>query len=152
MAQLLARQEFEVFVTYHSFGLQESDESNVPVPYPDDPPEYGRFLHIRPGRMDFFSAGHTHSAHVAVETWDGAPPVDDTRGWEEQEEGTLTTAGGELVFWDMGRSEDVVHLGETGGAWGVRVASSGRSEVAYLAEQGEDADSVEQYLLQFWRK
>ncbi|MBH1938967.1 hypothetical protein I5Q34_32700 [Streptomyces sp. AV19] len=152
MARRLTRQEFEINVTFHSFGLQETDESNVPVSYPDDPPEYGQFLHVRPGRLDFFSGGHTHAAHAIVEVWDGAPTAEEAGRWEDQAEDTLTTVGGELIFWDMGKTEDVVQLGETGGTWGVRVASSGRSEVAELEEQGEDADGVEQYLLQFWRK
>lgn len=147
----MSRQEFEVSVDFYHFGLQESDDADLPVPYPDEMDlDDGWLVKSWPGRIDFRSAGHTHTAKATVEVWDGAPP-EDADTWDVVEDTTLTTTSGNLAFWDMGRSENEVTLG-SGGTWQVRVASSGRRLVSDLTELGEDADGVEQYLIQFWRK
>ncbi|GAA0414923.1 hypothetical protein [Streptomyces luteireticuli] len=149
MAQRLSRQEFDVDVNYHRFGLQEDDDALLPVPYPDDF-EYGQFLQVFPGRLDLFSAGHSHAARLVAEVWDSRPEeVDPAHNWEVLEEASLTVPYGELAIWDTGRTEDIVNLGG-GGDWGVRAASSGRAEVARITEQAGTAEGVEQYLLQFW--
>ncbi|WP_372410623.1 hypothetical protein [Streptomyces luteireticuli] len=153
MAQRLSRQEFDVLVSYHGFGMQESDESFVPVEYPDDT-ELGIFLQAFQGRLDLSSAAHTHIAPLAVEVWDGPPAPDMSQDWEETKEITLHTKSGELAIWDgTGRADaDVIRLGDGGGAWQVRAMSSGRQE-AERAEYESDASvsGIEKYLVQFWR-
>ncbi|REK84644.1 hypothetical protein DY245_42030 [Streptomyces inhibens] len=150
MARLVRQQELQVRVAYHSFALQESDDASLAVPYPDES-EFGKYLNVFPGRLDFYSAGHTHTATVAVQVWDGPPPAADAdEKWEESEEAVVDTASGELAVWGMQRADDVVVLGDAGGRWGVRVGSAGRSEVQRVTEDVGVAHGVERWLMQFW--
>ncbi|MEU7180992.1 MULTISPECIES: hypothetical protein [Streptomyces] len=149
MAQLVRQQELQVRVAYHSFALQESDDASLAVPYPDEG-EFGKYLNVFPGRLDFYSAGHTHTAAVTVEVWDGPPGICDAEEWEEQEEAVLETTGSELAVWGMQRTDDIVFLGNTGGRWRVRVGSAGRSEVQRMTEDVGVVHGVERWLVQFW--
>lgn len=149
MATLIRRRGLQVKVTYHMFALQDSDDAALPVPYPDEG-EFGKFLNVFPGRIDFYSAGHTHTADVTVEVWDGIPEGWADADWEEQGEAVVSIASGELAVWDMGRADGIVPLGEAGGRWRVRAGSSGRAEVQRLTEDVGVADGVEMWLMQFW--
>ncbi|MBH1938880.1 hypothetical protein I5Q34_32260 [Streptomyces sp. AV19] len=152
MAQRLTQQEFEVLVSYHGFGMQESDESFVSVEYPDDT-EFGVFLQTFQGRLDLSSAAHTHIAPLTVEVWDGTPEPNTSQNWEETEEATLHTTSGELAVWDgTGRADaDVIRLGGSGGTWQVRAMSSGRREAERVEyETGDSVSGIEKYLVQFW--
>ncbi|MGW0554126.1 hypothetical protein ACWDZ6_08010 [Streptomyces sp. NPDC002926] len=79
MAELVRRLRFSADVGCHSFCLQESDDVDLPVPYPEES-VFGQFLTSFPGRVDIFSAAHTHTAAVTAEVWDGRPPEEDGRG------------------------------------------------------------------------
>jgi len=149
VGQLVRQHDLQVRVAYHSFALQESDDAALAVPYPDEN-EFGKFLNVFPGRLDFYSAGHTHTAAVAVEVWDGPATAWADGDWEEHQEAVLTTAGGELAVWGMERTDDLVHLGQTGGRWRVRVGSTGRAEVQRVTEDVGVAYNVEKWLVQFW--
>ncbi|MFF9607863.1 hypothetical protein ACF1GY_37370 [Streptomyces sp. NPDC014684] len=151
MAQLVRQQQVGVFVGYHAFGLQESDDAVLDLLFPDDF-DFGAFLSTHPGRLDITSAGHTHTAAVTVEVWDGSPPAQDPAGWEEQAEADFESVSGQVAVWSMslGRMDDLITLAETGGSWRVRVSSSGRAAVKTLAESEESVEGVEHYLVQFW--
>lgn len=149
MAQLVRRQQLRVRVAYHGFALQESDDASLAVPYPDET-EFGTYLNVFPGRLDFYSAGHTHTAAVVVEVWDGLPEARAKEKWEEQEEVVLETSSGELAVWGMERTDDIVLLGDTGGRWRVWAGSAGRAEVQRMTEDVGVVHGVERWLVQFW--
>ncbi|MER6145438.1 hypothetical protein ABT174_36355 [Streptomyces sparsogenes] len=149
MAALVQQQVFDVRVSHHAFCFQDSDESLVPVEYPDEY-EWGRFLNVRHGRIDFFSGGHTHIATVCVEVWDGEPPCDGRAEWDEQSEATMETACGELAVWEIGRSEHTVVLSDGAGRWWVRVYCAGRDEAKRRSTEEGPVQGVERYLVQFW--
>ncbi|MER5800100.1 hypothetical protein [Streptomyces mirabilis] len=58
MAELVRKQHIDADVGYNAFGLQESDDADLPVPFPDDF-DYDTFLSTHPGRLDITSGGHT---------------------------------------------------------------------------------------------
>ncbi|WP_031104630.1 hypothetical protein [Streptomyces sp. NRRL S-146] len=151
MAELVRQQHLDANVGYHGLGLQESDDGDLPVPFPDDFKQ-GVFLNDFPGRLDIFSAGHTHTAAVTVEVWDGEPPEQDPSQWDEQAETDFKSTSGEVAVWSMslGRADDVITLADSGGSWRVRVSCAGRSEAAALSEQEGTGEGVERYLVQFW--
>ncbi|MFJ9806554.1 hypothetical protein [Streptomyces wuyuanensis] len=151
MAQLVRHQRVDAYVGYHAFGLQESDDADLPVPFPDDF-GFGAFLSAHPGRLDITSGGHTHTATVSVEVWDGHPPPQDPAGWDEQAESDFESTSGQLAVWSMhtGRMDPVIPLAQSGGAWRVRVCSAGRAEAAALSKGEGTGVGVERYLLQFW--
>lgn len=151
MAQGVRRQRVSAYVGYFAFGLQDSDDAALPVPFPDDF-RSGVFLGTHPGRLDIASGGHTHTATVDVEVWDAAPPPQDPAGWDEQAEADVESTSGELAVWSMhtGRMDDVIRLGEAGRTWRVRVGCVGRAEAAALSEGDGTGVGVERYLLQFW--
>ncbi|MER7404855.1 hypothetical protein ABT373_20780 [Streptomyces sp. NPDC000070] len=66
MASLIRRQEHPVNVDYNAWALQELDDTQVPVLFPEGF-ESGRFLSAHPGRLDLYSAGHTHTASLTVD-------------------------------------------------------------------------------------
>lgn len=150
MARLVRRQRVDVYVGYFVFGLQDSDDAVVPVPFPDDF-HRGVFLGTHPGRLDITSGGHTHTATVGVEVWDAAPPQDPA-DWDERAEADFKSTSGQLAVWSMhtGRADDVITLAESGGLWRVRVSCSGRAEAAALSEGEGTGVGVERYLMQFW--
>ncbi|WP_432066869.1 hypothetical protein [Streptomyces sp. C10-9-1] len=151
MARLVRRQRVSAYVGYHVFGLQDSDDGELPVPFPDDV-DASAFLGVHPGRLDITSGGHTHTATVDVEVWDGAPPAQDAVAWDEQGEATVESPSGELAVWSLhsGRMDGVITLGTAGGSWRVRVGCVGRAAAAALSVGTGTGTGVERYLLQFW--
>ncbi|MGW1187998.1 hypothetical protein [Streptomyces sp. NPDC002559] len=150
MARIVRRQGVEAFVGYHAFGLQESDDADLPVAFPDEF-DFGSFLVARPGRLDITSGGHTHTATVDVEVWDGTPPPQDPADWDEQAEAGFDSTSGRLAVRSMhtGRTDDVVPA-DPGGSWRVRVGCAGRAEAAALSAGDGTGAGVERYLVQFW--
>lgn len=72
MATLLGRQELDARVEFRSFSFQESDESVVPVPFPDDF-QWGVFLQAHVRRFDLFSVRvHGLPTGAAPATCDGS--------------------------------------------------------------------------------
>lgn len=151
MAQLVRRQRVSALVGFHAFGLQESDDADLPAPFPDD---FHRrsFLGAHPGRLDITSGGHTHTAAVDVEVWDAAPPPHDPGGWDEQAEAGFESSSGQVAVWSMhaGRTDEVITLADGGGSWRVRVGCVGRAAAAALSEGEGTGAGVERYLVQFW--
>ncbi|MGW1765552.1 hypothetical protein ACWCQL_15950 [Streptomyces sp. NPDC002073] len=146
---MLRQQELLARVEYNSFGFQESDDSVVPVPFPDAF-EDGVFLQEHVHRFDVFSAGHTHRAAVTVRVWDGEPaPAGGP--WDEQGEVDYESVSGDVAVWGPGRAPDLIRL-ERAGLWRVRVSCTGRQEVARVTEDGGSAVGVERYEVDFWPK
>jgi hypothetical protein len=152
VTELVQQVKFDVDVGYHSFCLQESDDADLPVPYPDDT-VFGQFLTAFPGRIDVFSAGHTHTAAVTAEVWDGRPPEEDRERWDEYGECEYVSTSGVVAVWSMslGRTEHSVTLSDSGGTWQVQVYSVGRAEAERLSAETGTAEKVERYLVRFWR-
>ncbi len=149
MARLLGQQELDARVEFRAFGFQESDDSVVPVPFPDDF-DWGVFLQERVRRFDVFSAGHTHTAAVTARVWDGPPDHEDGE-WEEQGEIDYESVTGEVAVWGSGRAEELIRLGR-GGMWRVRVRCAGRAEVERVTRDEGTAYGVERYVIDFWPK
>lgn len=151
MAQLVRQQRVNADVGYHAFALQESDDGELPVPFPDDY-EGGVFLNGFPGRLDFYSGGHTHTATVTVEVWDGPPPEEDPADWDEQAELAFESTSGQVAVWSghTGRQDDIIVLGDSGGSWRARVSCAGRAEAAALSEGEGIGRGVERYLIRLW--
>ena len=153
MAELVRQQSVDVYVAFHAFGLQESDDAGLPVPFPDDF-DSDAFLGVHPGRLDITSGGHTHTATVAVEVWDGPPPHQDPADWDEQAEADFKSTSGEVAVWSMalGRTNDLIRLADSGGPWRVRVSCTGRAAAAALSEDEGTGHGVERYLVQIWTR
>jgi hypothetical protein len=151
VAELVRKQHVDAYVGFHAFGLQESDDADLPVPFPDDF-DFDAFLSTHPGRLDITSGGHTHTAAVAVEVWDGPPAATDPAGWDEQAEADFASTSGEVAVWSMhtGRSDALITLADVGGSWRVRVSCAGRAAAAALSEGEGTGHDVERYLVQFW--
>ncbi|MFG2313225.1 hypothetical protein ACGFS9_31895 [Streptomyces sp. NPDC048566] len=151
MAQIVRRQQTKAFVGYFSFGLQDSDDASLPVPFPDDFAT-DTFLGVHPGRLDVTSGGHTHTALLDVEVWDAVPPPQKAADWDEVAEADFESISGTMAVWSMhtGRMDGDIKLGEAGGCWRVRACCSGRAEAAALSEAEGAATGAERYLLQFW--
>ncbi|MFJ3222094.1 hypothetical protein ACIPJS_01820 [Streptomyces sp. NPDC086783] len=151
MAELVRKQSVSANVGFFAFGLQESDDADLPVPFPDDFHRDG-FVGTHPGRLDIGSGGHTHTPTVEVEVWDAAPPPQDPAGWDEQAEADFESTSGQVAVWSMyvGRMDDVITLADSGGSWRVRIGCTGRAAAAALSEGEGTGFGVERYLLQFW--
>ncbi|MEU9546922.1 MULTISPECIES: hypothetical protein [Streptomyces] len=151
MAELVRKQHIDADVGYNAFGLQESDDADLPVPFPDDF-DYDTFLSTHRGRLDITSGGHTHTAAVTVEVWDGPPPEQDPASWDEQAEADFESTSGQVAVWSMGlgRADDVITLADSGGTWQVQVSCAGRAEAAALSGGEGTGTGVERYLVQFW--
>ncbi|MGW2781657.1 hypothetical protein ACWC3X_10455 [Streptomyces populi] len=151
MAELVRRQDVHAYVGFHAFGLQESDDADLPVPFPDDFDRHA-FLSTHPGRLDITSGGHTHTATVGVEVWDGPPPRQNRADWDKTAEAEFESASGQVAVWSMhtGRMDDLITLADSGGRWHVRVHCAGRAEAAALSEDAGTGHGVERYLVQFW--
>ncbi|MGV9567298.1 hypothetical protein [Streptomyces sp. NPDC003480] len=149
MAELVSRQEYPVEVDHGGFALQDWDDRQVPVQFPEGF-QHGVFLAAHPGRLDFTSAGHTHTAALAVEVWDAEPPVP-SGTWEEIATARIFCSSGRLEARSMtaGPMLDEIQLSDGPGAWSVRVVCTGREALAELAEEGA-VDGVECYVAQFW--
>ncbi|GHF35343.1 hypothetical protein [Streptomyces morookaense] len=148
MATLLSEQDFDVRVTYCQFSVQESHDTLIPSPYPDGA-ESGTFLKPYPMRLDFGSAGHTHTASAVVQVWNAEPDPDSRQSWDETAESQIETVSGELGIWSMERADETIKLGSAG-RWRVRVSSGNRNEVARVTREVGVAYGVERWLLQFW--
>ncbi|MFE4634876.1 hypothetical protein ACFRJ1_16085 [Streptomyces sp. NPDC056773] len=149
MATLLGQQALDAEVAFRSFGFQESDDSAVPVPYPDGF-EWGVFLQPHVRRFDLFSAGHTHTAAVLARVWDGQPDVENAV-WDEQGEFDYESVTGDVAVWGTGRSDQLIRLGRAG-QWRVRVSCVGRAEVERVTQAEGTAYGVERYTIDFWPK
>ncbi|MER6781925.1 MULTISPECIES: hypothetical protein [unclassified Streptomyces] len=149
MAVLRGQQELDARVEHRAFGFQESDDSAVPVPFPDDF-DWGVFLQERVRRFDVFSAGHTHAAAVTARVWDGRPDGEDGE-WEEEGEVDYESVSGDVAVWGSGRSEELIRLGHAG-MWRVRVRCAGRAEVERVTRDTGTAYGVERYVIDFWPK
>ncbi|MFJ7268010.1 hypothetical protein ACIQV3_15380 [Streptomyces sp. NPDC099050] len=149
MATLVGQQSLDAEVSFRSFGFQESDDSVVPVPFPDCF-EWGVFLQPHVRRFDLFSAGHTHTAAVLARVWDGQPDVQET-DWDERGEIDYESVTGEVALWGDGRSDQLIRLGRPG-QWRVRVTCTGRAEVERLTQEEGTAHGVEKYTIDFWPK
>lgn len=73
MAELLSCKEVPVEVDFYGLYLQDWDDSQVPVLFPEGW-EAGPFLRARQGRLDITSGGHSHTAGLTTEEWDAEPP------------------------------------------------------------------------------
>ncbi|MGW1760666.1 hypothetical protein [Streptomyces mirabilis] len=80
MAELIQQQKLDVEVDFYGFALQDLDATQVPLEYPEGREADGAFLTAHEGRLDVESAGHTHTAAMTAEVWDGEPPAADDRG------------------------------------------------------------------------
>ncbi|MFI9152620.1 hypothetical protein [Streptomyces sp. NPDC053367] len=152
VAKLIRDQELDVEVDFYGFALQDVDDTQVPLEYPEGRVSEGPFLTAREGRLDIESAGHTHTATMTAEIWDGPPPVAEDRGdWEERGEAELHCVSGELAVWGVagGPMDTYLHLSDGEGMWRVRVYCEGRAEVRRLATEGVP-EGIEHYLVQFW--
>ncbi|MEV0635221.1 hypothetical protein AB0I77_09700 [Streptomyces sp. NPDC050619] len=150
MAVLIRRQEYPVHVDYNGWALQDFDDTQVPVLFPEGF-EGDTFLAAHPGRLDFLSAGHTHTASLAVEVWDGEPemPAGD---WDETATASVACSSGKLRVTGVagGPMPYAIELSDRPGAWMVRVVCTGRTEAFRQAQHGV-VRGVEQYVAQFWR-
>ncbi|WP_369190854.1 hypothetical protein [Streptomyces sp. R08] len=147
--RLVRRQEVPVMVDFHGWALQDWDDTQVPVTFPGNF-QRNSFLSTHPGRLDFSSAGHTHTACLTIEVWDAQPPAP-PGDWEEEAEAEIFTSSGKLRAWAVagGPMPDKIDLVGGPSTWGVRVMCTGRNEVAEQSMRGL-ADGVEQYTAQFW--
>ncbi|WP_217201439.1 hypothetical protein [Streptomyces buecherae] len=152
MVSVVCRQSIEILVDYSGFALQEEDDTQVPVVYPEGRVELGTsFLSSHSMRVDVESAGHTHDALLAVEIWSGEPPIDESEDWEERGEATITSPTGRLSIWVVaGPQEESIALGRTQATWRLRMYSVGREEVARLTDVGVPQGD-ERYLAHFWQ-
>ncbi|MFF9039762.1 hypothetical protein ACF090_30345 [Streptomyces sp. NPDC014892] len=89
---------------------------------------------------------------MTAQVWDGEPPLDTSRVWDQRADTTVRSATGTLEVWAVayGPIEDVIELGASDRDWHVRVYCSGRDEVARVIEEEGIAEGVERYLVQFW--
>jgi hypothetical protein len=152
VAELIREQDLDVEVDFYGFALQDADDTRVPLQYPDGRVNDGPFVTVHEGRLDIESAGHTHTAPMTVEVWDGPPPeADDGGAWEERGEAELQCSSGELAVWGVagGPMDAYLYLSEGEGRWRVRVYCEGRAEVRQLATEGVP-EGIERYLVQFW--
>ncbi|MFI8942737.1 hypothetical protein [Streptomyces syringium] len=150
MPTLLRKQTLHVHVDFYGFGLQDTDDSLVPDPYPDGREDAASFLTAHEGRIDIESAGHTHTAALTAETWDAEPPEDRSIAWDVRQDAEILSPSGELEIRTVaGAHDEYLELGTPGALWKLRVYCAGREEVARLAQQGVP-EGVERYLAQFW--
>ncbi|MFJ9119270.1 hypothetical protein ACIRJO_27455 [Streptomyces sp. NPDC102394] len=152
MAELIRQQELDVEVDFYGFALQDVDDNQVPLGYPEGREAGSAFLAARVGRLDIESAGHTHTATLSAEVWDGEPAAADDRGeWEKRGEARIHSPSGELAVWGVtgGPMHTCLKLADSGGSWRVRVYCEGRAEVRRSAQQGVP-EGIEHYLVQFW--
>lgn len=149
MASIITRQEYPVQVDYSGWALQDFDDAQVPVLFPEGF-EGDTFLDARPGRLDFLSAGHTHTASLTVEVWDGEPEQP-TGDWEETATARIACSSGRLRAMGVagGPMPWTIELSQGAGVWMVRVVCAGRAEVSAQAQHGV-VHGVERYVAQFW--
>ncbi|CAM5656012.1 hypothetical protein [Streptomyces purpurascens] len=149
MASLIRRQEYPVNVDYNGWALQDFDDTQVPVLFPEDF-DSGTFLTAHPGRLDFYSAGHTHTASLTVEIWDGEPAAP-AGEWDETALASIVCSSGKLRARGMaaGPMPEVIELSDNPSVWMVRVVCTGREAAAAQTQHGV-VHGVERYIAQFW--
>ncbi|MFD9904496.1 hypothetical protein [Streptomyces sp. NPDC059063] len=149
MAELISREEVPVEVDFYGLALEDWDDSQVPIPFPEDW-EQGPFLTAHPGRLSFTSAGHTHTASVTIEVW-GQEPAAPPGDWEESALTEIACSSGKLQARGLagGPMPDPIHLSDEAGTWTVRAVCRGRTDVE-VQSRDEAVEGVEQYVLQFW--
>ncbi|BCM71201.1 hypothetical protein EASAB2608_06535 [Streptomyces sp. EAS-AB2608] len=149
VALLVRRQEVPVEVDFHGWALQDWDDENVPSTFPDGF-KGDAFLTAFQGRLDFASAGHTHTANLTVEVWDGEPSSV-AGDWDEVAEASIACESGRLRAWAVagGPMPETIELSDQPRTWAVRALCTGRREVAELAQTGVP-EGVERYTVQFW--
>ncbi|MCT9138459.1 hypothetical protein [Streptomyces violarus] len=149
MASLIRRQECPVNVDHNGWALQDFDDTQVPVLFPEGF-EGGTFLTGHPGRLDFYSAGHTHTASLTVEIWDGEPGVP-AGEWDEKALASIDCSSGRLRARGMaaGPMPGGIELSDGPGVWAVRVVCTGRETVSAKTQQGV-VHGAERYIAQFW--
>lgn len=99
-------------------------------------------------RLDFGSAGHTHTAVLAWQVWTGEPPADDSEPWEARDEAEIYALTGVLSV-EAAAGDARLDLGVADRRWKVWVSCAGRADVARRAPV-EVPEGVERYLAQFW--
>ncbi|MBH5337776.1 hypothetical protein IHE55_24570 [Streptomyces pactum] len=151
MPVLIRRQRVDVPVEFFVFSLQDADDTEVPVPFPDGwPGTEAGFLVQFEGRVDVSSAGHTHVALLTAEVWDSEPPEERREPWETCGDTRIRSGSGSLAVWvPGGATTDELTLGVPGDLWHLRVYCTGRTEVARAAARGVP-HGIERYLAQFW--
>ena len=98
--RMVREQELEPEVDFYGMCLQ--DEESAQVAYPGGRVmDEGVFLTAHPGRVDIESAGHTHTPTMTAQVWDGEPPVDTSRAWEQRADTTVRSATGTLQVWGV---------------------------------------------------
>ncbi|MFF2540845.1 hypothetical protein [Streptomyces cyaneofuscatus] len=151
MAELVTQDTIDVLVDFYGFALQDEDDLAVPVLFPDDR-EVGDealpLLTVFERRLDFGSAGHTHTAVLVWQVWTGEPPADDSEPWEARDEAEIYASTGVLSV-EAAAGDARLDLGVADRLWNVRVSCAGRAEVARRAPV-EVPEGVERYLAQFW--
>lgn len=149
MPGLVSREEVPVEVDFYGFALQDFDDAQVPVPFPEDF-ERGPFLTPHQGRLDFTSGGHTHTATLVIEVWDREPDMP-AGEWEESATAEISCSSGQLEARGVagGPMPEPIRLSDQGAVWKLRAMSNGRAEVRIQAQHGVP-DGVERYVLQFW--
>ncbi|PJE97221.1 hypothetical protein CUT44_13695 [Streptomyces carminius] len=150
----MRRQEIEVLVDFHGFALQEADDIQVPLPFPEGRTESSEpaFLVPYEMRLDIHSAGHTHTAVLVAEVWDDQPPPDTNEDgeWEAWGEAEIFSPTGRLSLEVIaGSARQILELGARGRRWKVQVFSAGRSQTARLATVGVPR-RIERYTVRFW--
>ncbi|MFF9870527.1 hypothetical protein ACF1G0_35055 [Streptomyces sp. NPDC013953] len=150
MGELIQRQDLKAEVDFYGFCLQEADDTHVPLEYPEGRAQ-GAFLTAHEGRLDFESAGHTHTAALSIEVWDDQPPEQPQGVWDEHGRAQLHSPSGQLAVWGVAGGPGATHvdLPAAGRIWNVRAYCAGREEVRRLAQEGVP-EGVERYLVQFW--
>ena len=150
-SRMVREQELEPEVDFYGMCLQDAESAQVAYPGGRVMDE-GVFVTAHPGRVDIESAGHTHTATMTAQVWDGEPPLDSSRVWDLRADTTVRSATGTMEVWAVayGPIEDVIELGASDRDWHVRVFCSGRDEVARVIEEEGIAEGVERYLVQFW--
>ncbi|MEU6825448.1 hypothetical protein ABZ921_32935 [Streptomyces atriruber] len=149
MPDLVSREEVPVRVDFYGFALQDFDDTQVPLLFPEGF-EKGPFLTEHQGRLDFTSGGHTHTATLVIEVWNAEPSAP-AGEWEECAMAEISCTSGQLEATGVagGPMPEPIRLSKQGQDWKMRAVSSGRAEVKVQAQHGVP-HGVERYVLQFW--
>ncbi|MDP9607852.1 MULTISPECIES: hypothetical protein [Streptomyces] len=149
--EMLREQELQPEVDFYGMCLQDAESAQLAYPGGRVMDE-GVFVTAHPGRVDIESAGHTHTAAMTAQVWDGEPPADTGRVWDLRADTVIHSGTGVLQVWAVayGPIPDEIELGDPGADWHVRVYCTGREDVARIVEDEGIAEGAEQYLIQFW--
>jgi hypothetical protein len=149
MAQRIARLEMHVLAANGIIAFYDDGGRQV-VP---DLNDTGEWLFTGDNAVLAASAGHSdHEAAVAIEVWDGEPPVaGDT--WEVRADRTLRLDSGDLEV-NMGEVPPDAQLVRVGrpGRYHLRGYAEGRDDIRRLTPNSDiyALRGVERFLLQLW--